>query len=92
MLDRTLETMRNEHHAHEPKLERLLEICRTLDDTPERLPEMRKDLRDVAKRLADEFKTHLAQEEAVVLPAIKTLLSDKDRQAMLDELRARRVG
>ena len=92
MLDRTLETMCNEHDSHEPQLEWLLEICRTIQNAPEKLPEMREDLRDIASRLAGEFKTHLAQEEAVVLPAIKTLLSDQDRHDMLQELRARRSG
>jgi hemerythrin-like domain-containing protein len=92
MLDRTLETMCDEHDTHEPEVERLLEICRTLQNVPDQLPEVREDLLHIASRLAGDFKTHLAQEEAVVLPAIRTLLSDQDRQAMLQELRARRSG
>ena len=92
MLDRTLETMCDEHDTHEPEVEQLLEICRTLQNVPDQLPEVREHLRHIASRLAGDFKTHLAQEEAVVLPAIRTLLSDQDRQAMLQELRARRSG
>lgn len=92
MLDRTLETMCDEHDSHEPQLEWLLKICRTLENAPEKLSEMRADLREIASRLAVAFKTHLVHEEAVILPAIKALLSDQDRQAMLQELRARRSG
>lgn len=89
-LDRTLEAMRNEHAIHQPQLERLLQICRTLQNAPERLAELKTDLGDVASLLAREFKAHLLDEETTILPAIKSLLNDQDRQAMLQELRARR--
>ena len=92
MLDRTLETMCDEHDAHEPQVERLLAICRGLQNAPEELPQVREELRRIASRLADDFKTHLAQEEAVIVPAINRLLGDDDRQAMVAELRARRSG
>jgi hemerythrin-like domain-containing protein len=90
ILDRTLEAMRSEHVAHQPQLEQLLRICRDLQNTPEQLGEMRKDLADVASRLAGDFKAHLLEEESTILPAIRTLLNDQDRRMMLIELRARR--
>jgi iron-sulfur cluster repair protein YtfE (RIC family) len=92
MLDRTLETMREEHDAHEPQTERLLAICRRVQNAPGELPQVRAELRGIASLLAADFKTHLAQEEAIIVPAIKRFLSDDDRQAMAQELRARRSG
>jgi iron-sulfur cluster repair protein YtfE (RIC family) len=92
LLDRTLETMCEEHHNHEPQTERLLAICRRVQNAPEELPQVRAELRGITSRLAADFKTHLVQEEAVILPAIKRFLSDDDRQSMVQELRARRSG
>jgi iron-sulfur cluster repair protein YtfE (RIC family) len=67
MLDKTLEAMCDEHDAHAPRLQRLVEICRTLQNVPDRLPELKGDLRDIASHLANDFKTHLAQEEGAAL-------------------------
>jgi hemerythrin-like domain-containing protein len=89
-LDRTLEAMRREHAEHEPHLEVLLKICRALQDNPEELPKFRKTLHASASQLVSAFSAHLSEEEKVVLPAIRSLLSDEERTAMLAELRARR--
>jgi hypothetical protein len=47
-------------------------------------------LRATADTLEREFLVHLDQEERIVFPAIRTLLTVEDRDAMLRELRARR--
>ena len=89
-LDATLDTMRREHQEHAPQLESLLKICRILQGSPERLADLRKTLLSAASALERDFAAHLQEEEKVVLPAIKSLLTDEERQSMLDELRARR--
>jgi hemerythrin-like domain-containing protein len=89
-LDRTLDAMHREHEEHETPLQRLLQTCGTLQESPEQLPELRESLRDVASTLSKVFDAHLRQEEEIVLPAIRSLLSDKEQETMLSELRARR--
>jgi hemerythrin-like domain-containing protein len=89
-LDRTLDIMHREHSEHEPHLEVLLKTCRALQESPEELPKLRDTLHDSAFQLANAFTVHLSQEEKIVLPAIRSLLSDEERTAMLSELRARR--
>ena len=91
LLDRALDGMRDEHRSHEPALESLLKTCRILETSPERLPELRRELADTAALLAGEFKAHLTSEEEIVLPAIRSLLTEEDRLSMLQELRNRRT-
>jgi hypothetical protein len=61
-----------------------------LQSSPERLEEFRQPLFAAASGLEREFVSHLEQEEKVVLPAIRTLATAEEREAMLPELRARR--
>jgi iron-sulfur cluster repair protein YtfE (RIC family) len=91
-IDRTLGAMHREHAGHEPDIVLLLKTCRALRDNPEELPRLRQALHDAAFRLAAELNSHLAEEERIVLPAIRSLLSEEERAAMLTELRARRSG
>ncbi len=91
-LDAALESMRREHEEHAPHLERLLEICRTLQVSPARLDETRASLAQAAVSLERDFQIHLEQEESTILPAIRSLLTHDEREAMLHELRARRAG
>ena len=89
-LDRTLESIRREHSAYDHDLKSLLKICGNLQASPGAASETRQKLRDVAARLRDQFQIHLSEEEQVVLPAIRSLLTDHDRKTMLHELRSRR--
>jgi iron-sulfur cluster repair protein YtfE (RIC family) len=90
-LDAALADMRNEHAEHEPHLESLLDTCRVLQTSPERLNEFRQTLQAAASTLEKEFVTHLEKEEQVILPAIRELATPEERAAMLQELRARRT-
>jgi iron-sulfur cluster repair protein YtfE (RIC family) len=89
-LERALETMRREHREHTPQLQALLEICRTLQVDPGRLPETKETLSRAATDLKQHFAAHLQEEERIILPAINALLTNHEREAMLVELRARR--
>jgi iron-sulfur cluster repair protein YtfE (RIC family) len=89
-LDASLQRMQREHREHEPQLEALLETCRILQASPERLPELRGALLSTAITLEREFLNHLQQEEQIILPAIRNILTTDDRDAILRELRARR--
>ena len=89
-LDAALKRMQSEHHEHEPQLQRLLEICRALQASPERIDQLRASLLSTASALDKAFSSHLEQEEQVVLPAIRALLMPEERDAILSELRARR--
>lgn len=89
-LDTTLQGMHQEHLEHEPQIKALIEMCRTLRDSPERINELRPSLLAGSSLLEKAFSAHLDQEEQIVLPAIRTWLSQEEQAAMLNELRARR--
>ena len=90
-LDAALESMHREHDEHAPHLRQLLDICRALQASPERLGETREDLGRVAALLEKDFLVHLQEEERIILPAIRSHLAAAERDAMLLELRARRA-
>jgi iron-sulfur cluster repair protein YtfE (RIC family) len=90
-LDATLSEMHSEHRDHEPQVETLLNVCRTLRESPERLNELRPKLLACTTRLEQEFLSHLDKEEKMILPAIRQLSTAEERDAMLRELRARRT-
>ena len=90
-LDTTLKTMHREHLQHTPDIERLLDVCRVLAASPQRLPELITTLKEISSKLARDFSSHLREEEDIVLPAIKLLLSDEEQRTVLGELRARRL-
>lgn len=92
VVDRTLDAMHREHAGHEQDVALLLKTCVTLKDNPEELSRLRPTLHDAAFRLAAELNAHLAEEERIVMPAIRSLLSEEERATLLTELRARRAG
>jgi hypothetical protein len=75
----------------EAKLQAILDACNTLKASPEKLDAVRESLGEAALSLQADFASHLKQEEEVILPAIRALLTDEQRAAMLAELRARRL-
>lgn len=90
-LDAALQGMHWEHLEHEPLVRALLEMCRTLHCSPEKLDELRHSLLTTVSKLEKAISDHLDQEEQIVLPAIRTLLSPEEQATMLTELRARRA-
>jgi len=90
-VDNAMEAMLQEHKSHESLLEELVHTCGILEAFPGLLSKKREGLGRVAARLEHDLGTHLREEEAVVLPAIRSLLTDEEREAMLEEFRARRA-
>jgi hemerythrin-like domain-containing protein len=90
-LDAALQEMRGEHEEHDAKVRLLVETCNTLKTSPELLDQLREPLLDAASSLETEFAVHLKQEEDVIFPAIRSLLSPGQQEAMLRELRERRT-
>jgi hemerythrin-like domain-containing protein len=48
-------------------------------------------LADVAQALSTSYAAHIAKEETVLFPAVRTLLTDDDREAIATEMEARRT-
>lgn len=90
-VDQALQRMEDEHQGHEAPLRRLMEICEILSETPERLPSFRQELATTGARLEAEFQSHLDAEEQFILPAMRSLLSKEDLDAIHQELRQRRA-
>ncbi len=88
-VDRALALMQAQHAEHEPLLAELLAACAALQDEPGR-SDLRERLLPVARSLEKELEIHLANEEQVIFPALRTLLGDEDRRAIAEEMRARR--
>lgn len=89
-VDRALVEMHRQHEGHGPVLDRVLALCAALASAPERHGELAPELREAALALRDHFDGHLPPEEQTIFPAIRRVLSEDDRAAMLRELRARR--
>jgi len=89
-VDSVLQKMHGEHLDHEAKLAALVETCNRLKASPEMLDDVRPTLQETATMLQAEFEAHLKQEEDVVFPAIRSLLTPEQRTTMLSELRSRR--
>jgi iron-sulfur cluster repair protein YtfE (RIC family) len=91
-VDRALVEMHRQHDSHGPILERVVRLCATLAATPTRHGELAAELAEAARELRAHFDGHLAPEEETIFPAIRRLLPEDERGAMLRELRARRGG
>ena len=88
-VDEALRAMEAEHEAHRPLVEELLAASRSVRESPD-ATDRRERLRLAAVRLAADFEPHLAREERVVFPAVRSLL-DADAHAQIrGEQRARR--
>lgn len=88
-IDRALEQMASEHLSHAPLLAALEQALReTIASAGE--PSARARIAAVAQELVPELERHLAQEEALIFPAIPRLLSAEAQGRLIVELRARR--
>ncbi len=90
-LDRELELMASEHREHEEPLARLVEACRTLERDPAQLAAVGEAVAAAAAELDVAFARHLAREESIVFPAVRRALSPADDEALVREIRGRRV-
>lgn len=88
-LDEALAAMRDQHRSHEPLIAALLDAVREVGAHPSDRGR-RTEFARAAARCAGTLEEHLRLEEAVVIPAVRALLSEQEMRAARDELRARR--
>lgn len=88
-LDTALLAMAAEHASHTSGLEELCKRCVTVRTNPAD-PGARAALAQVARHLSAEFEPHLKNEEELIFPAIRKLLSTEEQSDIVVELRARR--
>ena len=91
-VDRALAGMTAQHREHTAYLEELLHLCSELGAQPGRHPVLARPLTTVAARLTADFERHLAQEEAVIFPALRSCLAPEVLTLILGEVRGRRTG
>lgn len=88
-LDDALAEMQRQHETHGPILAELHAATRALVAAPS---ESRERVGSAASKLAAEFDAHLALEERIVFPAIRTWLPARVQEQLMAEFRARRGG
>ena len=81
--------LHREHQSHEPAVDRLVCLCRSIKEDPARLVELRNSLAGVITGLQRGFMAHLHEEETLIFPALETLSQD-EQNALLAEFHARR--
>lgn len=90
-LDAMLASMQAQHAAHGPPLREFLAALERCVATPAD-DDARARLAPLAATLSADFEVHLAEEEAVLFPAIERLLPAAEQAAVVTELRARRTA
>ncbi|OQX66650.1 MAG: hypothetical protein B6A08_19455 [Sorangiineae bacterium NIC37A_2] len=88
-VDRALDWMHVEHRSHELPLALLLGAAAEVQNDPKDR-RARAALAQSACELDAAFEKHLAEEENVIFPAIRALLSPETQETLRDELRERR--
>jgi hemerythrin-like domain-containing protein len=84
IVDEALDKMSTEHVHHAPLVDRLVEVAAVIERQPARLEELAMELHDVAVLLQAAFEPHLAREESIIFPALRTVAAG--------ELEAIKVG
>jgi hemerythrin-like domain-containing protein len=90
-VDVALDKMSTEHVHHAPLVDRLIEVSAMLEREPHRLEELAMELHDVATLLEAAFEPHLAREESIIFPALRTLATS-ELDALKGGMRDRREG
>jgi len=91
IVDDALEKMSTEHAHHEPLVDRLVEVTAMLERQPARLEELAMELHEIAVLLQVAFDPHLAREEAIIFPALRSLAAT-ELDAIKAGMRGRREG
>ena len=87
----TVSTLRADHSAHDLRVGALVAVGLALKTSPERFPQVREVLGTAAEALSEAWSVHLAIEERDLFPAVRTALSEVERAAIREEMRARRA-
>ena len=85
-----LEAMTHQHQTVDDLVERVLPILVLLSKNPAKLPEAHAELCSIAKALEEVFEGHLALEEEVIFPALRTDLPPEALAGVLGEMQQRR--
>lgn len=91
-VDRALSQMRDDHGDHAADVARLVAVTEAIAAAPETLEARRDELGGIVSQLRDDLLPHLDLEESVIFPALESLLTDAERDAARDAIRARRVA
>jgi hemerythrin-like domain-containing protein len=86
-VDRALDTMHEQHSAHEAGLSELIGAVDAVRQGPS---ESRARIAAAAAELGAELTPHLELEEAIILPAVRQLLSARELADIALEIRGRR--
>ncbi len=84
------EEMVRQHQAIDALIGELLPIWGTLQNHPDKLPQIAPKLAEKSHRLQQLWDVHLELEEETVFPAIAQCLSPAQQEAIVSEMRARR--
>ena len=82
--------MADQHLAIDELIERLLPLLLLLEHNPDRQSQVGGEMCSLTKALDEIFRAHLQLEEEVIFPAIRAVLSESVRAAMLAEMQQRR--
>lgn len=85
-----LAAMTHQHQTVDELVERVLPILVMLSNNPAKLPEAHAELCSIAKALEEVFVGHLALEEEVIFPALRTELPAEALAGVLGEMQERR--
>ena len=88
-IDATLAQMRAQHFEHVGRIEALQTALRRVFEKPNE-PALHRQLASAASTVETDFDAHLKLEEEGFFPQLNELLSEDEREAIVDELRARR--
>jgi hemerythrin superfamily protein len=89
-LRHALLAMRDQHQAIDELIERLLPLLIMVKNNPDTLQIVGGEMCSITKALHEMLQAHLQMEEEAIFPAIRSLLSESTRQAMLREIQGRR--
>jgi len=90
-VDAALVSMHRDHARQGPAADRVAALCGELAALPARRRELAPQLRAAARALEEHLAGHLANEERVILPALRRLVPEDAQREIVSELRARRA-
>ena len=82
--------MADQHLAIDELIERLLPLLTLVEGNPDTLSDVGSEMCALTKALDEIFRAHLQLEEEVIFPAIRAVLPESARAAMLADMQNRR--
>ena len=82
--------MHDQHQAIDELIERLLPLLLLVERNPAAIHDAGAEMCSITKALQEIFEAHLKLEEEAIFPAIRLLLREDERTAMLAEMQQRR--